>query len=101
MQKVYISGRITGLLLNDAAERFQKAEDYLIAQGYSVINPMKLGHKPGASWAECMALDLKELITSCNAIFFLNNWQDSTGATLERELAKLYRIDEIENRIGL
>lgn len=41
MEKIYISGRISGLPIEEVAAKFDETETKLKAQGYEVINPLK------------------------------------------------------------
>ena len=42
MEKIYISGRISGLPIEEVAAKFDETETKLKAQGYEVINPLRL-----------------------------------------------------------
>lgn len=84
VRTVYISGPMTGLdQFNFPA--FFAAEEGLLEQGFSVINPARLG---GASNARslCMRIDIEHLVR-CDAIYMLKNWQKSEGASLELSIA--------------
>jgi hypothetical protein len=84
--RVYISGKITGLTEKEALELFKEAETELKKQGFEVVNPMTIPHEHGKTWVEYMREDLKAMLT-CDTIFMLTNWQQSKGATIERNLA--------------
>lgn len=86
-RKIYISGQISGLTPDVYAPIFYGAEAELSKQGYEVINPLNNGVHPSAPWKEQMKADIRLLI-DCDAIYMLANWELSTGATLEREIAK-------------
>ena len=75
--KVYISGKITNN--PNYEQEFKKAEDYLVEQGHSVINPCKC---KGFSYREYIDMGLCELM-HCDAIYMLNGWMGSVGARLE------------------
>ncbi len=85
--KIYISGQVSGLTPEEYAPLFYAAATRLRAQGYTVINPLDNGVDPSAPWKEQMKADIR-LLLDCDAIFMLSNWELSTGATLEREIAK-------------
>lgn len=86
MKKIYISGKITGT--NDYMHRFAVVEEKLTKGGFEVINPAKVnGMLPPLSWEQYMAV-CKVLIDFCDALYMLQGWEDSKGATIERELAK-------------
>ena len=75
--KVYIAGKITNN--PNYKEDFKKAEDYLVEQGHSVINPCKC---QGFSYRDYIDMGLCELM-HCDAIYMLNGWMGSVGARLE------------------
>ena len=92
--KIYISGKITGLPLEEAQALFQAAEDAIISsEMFNLtskaipINPMKIEHNHGQSWEEYMREDIYALL-GCDAIYMLNNWGESRGARLEYAIAK-------------
>jgi len=84
--KIYISGRITGLVIEEATELFEKAENDLRAKGYDVVNPMTLIHNHDKSWQSYMKEDIKALC-DCDAIYMLLEWGFSKGAEIEHRLA--------------
>lgn len=89
--KIYISGKITGLPLEEAQALFQEAEDHLNeslkAHNPEVINPMKIEHNHGQSWEEYMREDIYALL-GCDSIYMMKNWGESRGARLEYAIAK-------------
>lgn len=84
--KVYISGQITGLPIEEARERFEEAQIHLEEQGCKVFNPLENGLPADATWEEHMKADIK-ILMECDAIYLLNNWKDSKGARIERDIA--------------
>ena len=84
--KVYISGPITGLPYEEVEKAFNEAETRLKEQGYEVVNPLNNGLPTNATWNEHMRADLK-LLLDCDAIYMLNGWEYSKGASLEYDLA--------------
>ena len=80
-ERIYISGAITGV--PDYKEHFAKAQKELEAQGYAVINPAALDEVfREAEYEEFMFVDI-HLLALCDAIYMLNNWQQSRGANRE------------------
>ena len=61
--KIYIAGKITGD--KNYREKFNAVEKLLASQGYSVMNPARLGNYSGFSWEEymggCINLHAKDL----------------------------------------
>ena len=84
--KVYISGQITGIE-EHAPELFGKAEQLLKEKGFDTINPVALPHLHDKAWCSYMKEDIKALC-DCDIIFMLGNWQNSKGATIERQIAQ-------------
>lgn len=87
MKKVYISGPITGT--DDYIERFEKAENDLKSQGYSVINPAKVNANlpEDTTWNEYMKMSLC-MLAMCDGIYMLKGWKESRGANMELMRAK-------------
>ncbi len=85
MERVYISGKITGIE-NEAPFLFETAEKHLFSQGFRPINPLKLNHNHDKSWHNYMKEDIKALC-DCDIIYMLNNWAESKGAIIEKEIA--------------
>lgn len=82
----YISGKISGLSMLDNIQKFGKAEKIVEKLGYEPVNPLKNGVE-GDEWGKHMVADIKNL-HKCQAIYFLPDWQDSNGATVEHIFAK-------------
>lgn len=85
--KVYISGKITGLDYEVAKSNFKKAQEKLINEGFIVLNPMELEHNHDLSWENYMRIDLIAML-DCTHIYMLNGWGNSRGAYIELTLAK-------------
>lgn len=84
--KIYISGPITGT--DDYMERFDRAEKMLTEAGFSVVNPAKVNAQlpKDTEYGEYMDMSLT-MLHMCEAVYFLNNWQNSNGAMIEFEEA--------------
>jgi len=80
--KIYIAGKITGVL--DPAKLFNAAAQRLRAEGHEVMNPSILpeGFEQHEYLKICFAM-----IDVCDAIYMLNNWEDSLGANKEIKYA--------------
>lgn len=97
-KKVYISGAVSGLPFDEAQRVFATREAALNHAGYEAVNPLRLSHERlGAdkTWEEYMAFDLL-LLLECDMINFLDGWQNSQGARLELEVAKLRKIETLD-----
>ena len=84
--KIYISGKITGLDYADVEAKFQDAQDLLSDIGFEVVNPLNNGLTKEHSWEQHMVKDF-ELLLPCDAIYMMDNWQDSIGARIEHRTA--------------
>ena len=72
--KVYISGQITGIAIDEAKQKFAKVEILLKEKGHEVINPFNIiPNVLRPTWEDYMLADIKELFT-CDAIYLLDNW---------------------------
>ena len=95
MSRIYISGKITGLDINEARQNFDNAQHLFEAKGYQVINPMKeVPYNPSFQWGDYMRADIK-LLMDCDAIYMLPNWDDSDGAKVEHYLAEQLNMEII------
>ena len=104
-KKVYIAGKISGT--KDYMGKFEAAERFLVACNYVPINPAKvLSELPEKDMEHedymhiCFAI-----IDICDAVWFMDGWKESKGATQEFYYAAsknkiLLRIKELETKIG-
>lgn len=85
-QRVYISGRMSGLTREEYSERFNKAEELLKAD-YKVLNPVRWGwflkHVP---YRFALAFDIC-MMCLCHRVYMLKEWSLSDGACAERQFA--------------
>ncbi len=84
--KIYIAGKITGME-KKAEKLFEKAELSIKNSGHEPVNPMKLPHKHDKTYVSYLKECLQALLT-CEAIYLLDNWEQSEGAKFEYEVAK-------------
>lgn len=101
--KVYISGPITNK--NNYRIDFYNRELLLKKMGYQVCNPAtfsqevesdilyRFGRKP--TYNEYMKFAIKKLL-DCDAITMLPDWQESKGATAERQIAIVLNYIQVE-----
>lgn len=80
---VYIAGPITGV--KDYRQKFKRAEDELIKNGYIPLNPARNPY--GLTNEQYMLMNVAA-ITAASAVLFLPDWQNSEGAALERLYAR-------------
>lgn len=84
--RIYISGKVTGD--HNYKYKFKRAEEDLYLK-YALFEPkvenmpykehLKLNSK---SWDECM-IECLACLNSCDTIYMLRDWKDSTGACIE------------------
>lgn len=83
---VYISGKITGI--KDYLERFETVEHDLILHDYDAINPAKVNNElPETSYSNYIKMPLC-MLSMCDTIYMMKDWETSIGAKLEWEFAK-------------
>lgn len=80
--KIYVAGKITGL--DGYKEKFEAAVKELESKGHAVMNPAVLNK--GFAHHEYMHI-CYAMIDVCDAVYFLNNWQNSVGARMEHDYA--------------
>ena len=84
MEKIYISGQITGLKKQTCYNNFETAIMKLRRIDKFGVSPYQ--GDEGKTWAEYMKRGI-ETMMNCEGIFMLSNWRESKGANIERNLA--------------
>lgn len=84
--KIYIAGKITGLVYEEALRQFAEAERLLAELGHDPVNPMKECTMQNAQWSDYMKAAIPHLL-GCDGIYLLPNWVASKGACLEKHIA--------------
>jgi len=93
-KKVYISGKMSGLSEDEFKSLFKEAEVKLIEEGYDVVNPCEIDYIPEDYAGQF--LTALEALSKCDAIYMLDNWEDSNGAKSEYWFAKGMGLKFIE-----
>ena len=88
INKVFISGRISGIKYENAKKAFAKREKKLSRIYDEVVNPIKLC-KRDWSWLRCMFVCLWNLI-QCDTVYFMRNHTKSKGCKVEKFVAHLF-----------
>lgn len=91
MNKIYLSGPISGYDLDERRRLFGKTENCLSNNGYEVFNPLKNGLSEDALKSEHMRADIRNL-TECDAIVFLPRWEYSAGCRTEFIVAACLKL---------
>lgn len=106
--KIYISGKMSGLSIEEYNANFKNTEQHVLGKyekvvtvkqvgGYScsfyqppkVINPLNIKPFLGIkTWHGYMVNDVLQLL-KCDAIYMQNNWTESRGAKIEFAIALL------------
>ena len=93
--KIYISGPVSSIGLDEARRRFGKAEADLRKQGYRTCSPIKMRfpvwlalHCGQFGYIACLLLQLLWMWWTCSCIYLLTDWHTSDGARLERSFAR-------------
>ncbi len=87
MNRIYISGKITGLNITIAKYNFYSAQKHLLLKGLNPINPFDIvKYDEDKHWEDYM-IECINVLFKCDSIFMLKNWQDSKGARIERHIA--------------
>ncbi len=92
---VYIAGPMTGKPLLNFPAFYAFAGLIEHEFGSKVFNPAR--HPSGLSFDEYMRLDLQDL-RNCTKAIFLNGWQKSKGALIEREFCRKNQIPMYSQR---
>lgn len=90
----YLSGKITDPdleIMRSNLQKFHELEHQLVSRGIAVFNPARL-EQDGKSWEWYLARDLKWINDYRPTIYLMEGWQDSRGARLEVEFARLLRL---------
>lgn len=95
MTTVYISGKVTGLPIEQVTQKFERVANELFEKGYHVVNPIQAIAQYNANhwpferlkdWREEMQFVIGCLM-DCDELYLLPCWNDSKGARLERDIA--------------
>ena len=96
MKKIYIAGPMTGIEDLNKID-FYQIEAKLIKNGWETINPHKLGDlglnpEDPYYFPRIMRRDFEKL-ENCNAIYMMDGWEFSPGASCEHAYAKVQNLD--------
>jgi hypothetical protein len=99
-QKIFISGRVTGLTRQEAERNFNRGVKMLMQNTYDYVNPLDLIPE-GADNREAMKI-LLPVLTECDGILLLNDHKQSEGSHIEKNLARycglqLFYEDDLSN----
>lgn len=88
---IYISGPITGIDELLCYRNFKNAEVRIMGKGHIPVNPLKIGMLLPKSfeWSDYLSIDI-EIMKKCNAVVFLEGWENSKGCQYEHSIAHNY-----------
>lgn len=99
-KKIYLSGKITGLPINEVIAKFRAAEKKLQQLGYEPVSPLNNGLPFESEWAEHVGKDISLLLRS-DAVYLLPDYNDSRGSQIElcvalQQKMTIYADDSID-----
>ncbi len=84
--KIYIAGKISGEPINKTTMKFGAAHVKFRDMGYIVLNPLEIVNDWKATWDFAMRKCIAAMM-SADECYFLKDWKESKGATIEHDLA--------------
>lgn len=87
----YLSGKVTGLVPKECAQKFRRDADMLRKRNYWVFNPAEWINDD-CDWQMAMRLCLA-VLPMCEKLFRQPDWIDSKGAIWECETAEKLGIE--------
>ena len=107
MAKVYIAGKIKGLPKIETEKKFHNASFEIFTDGHSAVDPfhfikqynhdiklsggIPLSDEDPQQRREIMKI-CTDLLMGCDYIYLCHDWQDSEGATFEKQVADFFNI---------
>ena len=95
----YLCGKITDTsreLEKANLKKFFEVEAELVARGFEVFNPAKF-ETDGKKWEWYLAADLIWIHANRPMLYLMEGWEQSRGARLEVEFAKLLSLEIIRS----
>lgn len=92
---IYISGKVTGD--ENYKKKFKEAEEKIkkMYPAAEIVNPTAADFPDTYDWADCMR-ECMHMLKKCNSIYFIDDWQESAGACIERATALRLELERIE-----
>jgi len=87
MKKIYIAGKVSGEPIAECTMKFGIVQKQVEALGFIAINPLAVVGDWKTTWEEAMKKCIKALM-DCDGMVLLPDWEQSTGAKIERQLAE-------------
>lgn len=93
-KKIYISGKISGLPIDEVRLKFAASEKYLLSLGHEPVNPFVIHEACNLTWKEFILKDIA-LLFECDGILLQKDWTDSNGARIEHKIAQVLGMEII------
>lgn len=87
--KIYISLPISGRDIEQVEASCIFAAGVIEKKGHTAVSPLDVSPDPDAPYSVHMGNDIAALL-ECDAVLFLDGWQESKGCQLEHRAAELY-----------
>lgn len=88
--KIYISLPISGHYIEDVKKRCEAAKKKIKAKGHEPVSPIDLCNGDYSQpYSYYLGIDIQALL-ECDAVLFLDGYQNSKGCTLELAAAQIY-----------
>lgn len=94
-ERVYISGPVSSVGIEQARRNFWEAAKYLRNLNYKVVNPLNMrlcvwlaSHFGRTGYKICLLIELCYMAMRCDVIYMLADWQQSPGAKAEKAMAE-------------
>lgn len=98
-KRIYIAGKVTGLPIHEVTMKFGTAQKQIEEMGFIALNPLELVNDWKATWQNAMKICISKLATA-DAVVLLDNWEQSKGAKIEKQLADDLDIPTFNNTKG-
>lgn len=96
--KIYIAGRVTGLMPEVYETQFATVKAELEKAGHEVINPITdIPHEDTTNWGLTI-MECLPYVAQCDCIALLPGWEKSNGAQIEYRFALGYKLQVLQVR---
>jgi hypothetical protein len=89
--KIYIAGKVTGEPVAQCTMKFGQAQKKIEKLGHEAINPLQVVNDWKTTWQPAMRQCITALMAA-DAVLFLSDYEQSTGALLEEFIARKLSI---------
>jgi len=101
MKTIFISGKTNGLPKDEVLNKFDEVKQMLEFVGYTVFSPVDNNQLTEGSFENDL-LHRIDLLLRSNAVYFLDNWTESTESLIEYDMAirlnKVIFVNKAQNK---